>query len=209
MAMDPGVASSPVTTVPTAALVPSDGLPPLEARAPKLAALTALVLCAWLGVLLLSKHESAAYVYLSPTQRTHLLVVHVIGFCVGLGTVFAVDVAALLSLCGVLSLGAVARFSLRVDWLIWIGFALVCVSGAFLQPDFGNGWVVANFFVVLALGLNAVHARAVLDHVRALPRHTGARMLPRSLLARALAGAVLSQALWWTSMAIGWATRLR
>lgn len=187
----------------------ADGLPPLEARAPKLAALTALVFCAWLGVLLLSRHESAAYIYLSPEQRTRYLTVHVVGFCVGLGTVFAVDVAALLALCGVLPLRAAVRFSLRVDWLIWIGFALVCVSGAFLQPDFGNSWVVANFFVVLALGVNAVHARDVLDHVRLLPRDRGARALPRPLLARAVGGAVLSQALWWTSMAIGWATRLR
>lgn len=187
----------------------ADGLRPLEARAPKLAILAALVFCAWLGVVLLSKHEASAYVYLSPAQRSRDLVVHVVGFCLGLGTVFAVDVAALLSLCGVLSVGAVARFSLRVDWLIWIGFVLVCVSGAFLQPDFGNGWVVANFFVVLALGLNAVHARDVLDHVRVLPRSSGARALPRPLLVRAVGSAVLSQALWWTSMAIGWATRLR
>jgi hypothetical protein len=85
----------------------------------------------------------------------------------------------------------------------------VCVSGAYLQPDFGNGWVVANFFVVLALGLNAVHARDVLDHVRARPCTSRISTLPRPVLARAIGGAVLSQALWWTSMAIGYATRLR
>jgi hypothetical protein len=209
-----------MTTEPSAAIAASpaipirgdtgyDGLAPLEARAPKLALLTALVFCAWLGVLLLSRHEGAAHVYLSPAMRTRYLNAHVIGFCLGLGTVFAVDVAALLTLFGAVSVNTAARFSLRVDWLIWIGFALVCVSGAYLQPDFGNGWVVANFFVVLALGLNAVHARAVLDHVRASPRGSGISTLPRSVLARAVGGAVLSQALWWTSMAVGYATRTR
>jgi hypothetical protein len=186
----------------------ADHLSPLEARAPKLAALTALVFCAWLGVLLLSRHENAASVYLSPALRTRYLVAHVCGFCLGLGTVIAVDVAALLALVGAASVGTMARFALRVDWAIWAGFLLVCLSGALLQPDFGNGWVVANFYVVLALGLNGVHARAVLDHVRALPRSAGLRALPRPLLARAAGGALLSQALWWTSMGIGYATRV-
>ena len=107
------------------------------------------------------------------------------------------------------SIGRAARFALYADWLIWLGFVLVCVSGAFLQPDFGNGWVVANFFVVLALGINAVHARDVLDHVRAVPKGARVSTLPRPLLARAATSAVLSQALWWTSMAIGFFTRLR
>jgi len=192
-----------------AAGISADRVAPLEARAPKLAVLTALVVCAWLGVLLLSRHESATYVYLGDSERTRYLTVHVIGFCLGLGTVIAVDAAALLALTGRTSVPAVARFALRADWLIWLGFVLVCVSGAFLQPDFGNAWVVANFFVVLALGLNAVHARDVLDHVRAVPRDAGISALPRPVFVRAVAGAVLSQALWWTSMAIGYATRLR
>lgn len=189
--------------------ISSDRVAPLEARAPKLAVLAALVVCAWLGVLLLSRHESATYVYLSDSERTRYLTVHVIGFCLGLGTVLAVDAAALLALVGRTSVPAVARFALRADWLIWLGFVLVCVSGAFLQPDFGNAWVVANFFVVLALGLNAVHARDVLDHVRAVPRGAGISTLPRLVFVRAVTGAVLSQALWWSSMAIGYATRLR
>ena len=189
--------------------IPSDRVAPLEARAPKLAVLAALVVCAWLGVLLLSRHESATYVYLSDSERTRYLTVHVIGFCIGLGTVIAVDAAALLALIGRVSVPAVARFALRADWLIWLGFVLVCVSGAFLQPDFGNAWVVANFFVVLALGLNAVHARDVLDHVRAVPRGADISTLPRPVFVRAVTSAVLSQALWWSSMAIGYATRLR
>jgi len=196
-----------MTSEPSGAIA-ADHLAPLEARAPKLAALTALVFCAWLGVLLLSLHEGAASVYLSPVARTRYLTAHVAGFCLGLGTVIAVDVAALLALLGVVPVGTVARFSLRVDWAIWAGFLLVCLSGAFLQPDFGNGWVVANFYIVLALGLNGVHARDVLDHLRALPSGVGLRALPRPLLARAAAGALLSQGLWWTSMAIGYATRV-
>jgi hypothetical protein len=182
---------------------------PLEDRAPKLALLAAAVVVVWLGVVLLSKHEGATAVYLSDAARTRYLTIHVVGFCIGLGTVLAVDGAFLASAFGWTSLGRAAHFALFADWLIWLGFVLVCVSGAFLQPDFGNGWVVANFFVVLALGINAVHARDVLDHVRALPNGARVSALPRPLLARAVTSAVLSQALWWTSMAIGYFTRLR
>ena len=184
-------------------------VPPLEARAPKLAILAAAVVLTWLGVVLLSKHEGAATVYLTDAARTRYLTLHVTGFCIGLGTVIAVDVAALASVFGWISINKAARFAIYVDWLIWVGFVLVCVSGAFLQPDFGNGWVVANFFVVLALGLNAVHARDVLTHIRAVPAGARVAALPRPLLTRAVTSAVLSQALWWTSMAIGFFTRLR
>lgn len=159
--------------------------------------------------MLLSKHESAATVYLTEAARTRYLTVHVIGFCLGLGTVLAVDAVFLASAFGWTSISRAARFALYADWLIWLGFVLVCVSGAFLQPDFGNGWVVANFFVVLALGINAVHARDVLDYVRAMPKGARVSTLPRPLLLRAVTSAVLSQALWWSSMAIGYSTRLR
>lgn len=186
-----------------------DRVPPLEARAPKLAILAAVVVCAWLVVVLLSKHEGAAAVYLSEAARTRYLTAHVVGFCVGLSAVLAVDAVALASAFGWTTISRAARFALYADWLIWLGFALVCFSGAFLQPDFGNGWVVANFFVVLALGINAVHARDVLDHVRATPKGARVSTLPRPLLVRAVTSAVLSQALWWTSMAIGFFTRLR
>lgn len=189
--------------------ITTDRVPPLEARAPKLAILAAAVFCAWLGVVLLSRHESTATVYLADGARTRYLTVHVVGFCVGLGTVLAVDGMFLASAFGWTPLGRAARFALYADWLIWAGFLLVCVSGAYLQPDFGNGWVVANFFVVLALGLNAVHARDVLDHVRALPKSARVHALPRALLMRAVASAMLSQTFWWTSMAIGYFTRLR
>jgi hypothetical protein len=186
-----------------------DRVPPLEARAPKLALMAAAVVVVWLGVVLLSKHENAATVFLSDAARTRYLTVHVVGFCLGLGTVLAVDAVALASALGWTTISRAARFALYADWMIWLGFVLVCVSGAFLQPDFGNGWVVANFFVVLALGINAVHARDVLDHVRAVPKGARVRTLPRPLLARAVTSAVLSQALWWASMAIGFFTRLR
>lgn len=197
-ANEPGIGSSA-----------GDRVAPLEARAPKLALLTAAVVCVWLGVVLLSKHEGAANVYLTDAARTRYLTLHVTGFCIGLGTVIAVDAVALASALGWTSIRNAARFALYVDWLIWLGFVLVCVSGAFLQPDFGNGWVVANFFVVLALGLNAVHVRDVLTHIRALPPGARVGALPRPLLVRAVTSAVLSQALWWTSMAIGFFTRLR
>ncbi|HWG22807.1 hypothetical protein [Actinospica sp.] len=192
-----------------AAISATDRVPPLEARAPKLAILAAAVVGTWLAVVLVSKHESAATVYLTDAARTRYLTVHVIGFCIGLGTVLAVDGVFLTSLFGWTSIGRAARFALYADWLIWLGFVLVCLSGAFLQPDFGNGWVVANFFVVLALGVNAVHARDVLDHVRAVPKGARVSTLPRPLLVRAVTSAVLSQSLWWTSMAIGFFTRLR
>ena len=198
-----------MSTEPSAAIPASDRVAPLEARAPKLAVLAAVVVCAWLGVLLVSRHEGAATVYLTDAARTRYLTLHVVGFCLGLGAVLAVDAVALAAAFGWTSIGWAARFALHADWLIWLGFVLVCVSGAFLQPDFGNGWVVANFFVVLALGLNAVHARDVLDHVRVLPDGVRIRTLPRTLVVRAVGGAVLSQALWWTSMAIGYFTRLR
>ena len=198
-----------MSTEPSAAIPASDRVAPLEARAPKLAVLAAVVVCAWLGVLLASRHEGATAVYLTDAARTRYLTLHVVGFCLGLGAVLAVDAVALAAAFGWTSIGRAGRFALRADWLIWLGFVLVCVSGAFLQPDFGNGWVVANFFVVLALGLNAVHARDVLDHVRVLPDGVRIRTLPRTLAARAVGGAVLSQALWWTSMAIGYFTRLR
>jgi hypothetical protein len=204
-----GVAKMVPELVPAAGMAAADRVPPLEARAPKLALLAAAVFCAWLGVVLLSKHEGAATVYLADAARTRYLTVHVVGFCVGLGTVLAVDGVFLASAFGWTSIGRAARFALYADWLIWVGFVLVCVSGAFLQPDFGNGWVAANFFVVLALGVNAVHARDVLDHVRALPKATRVSTLPRALLVRAVTSAVLSQVFWWTSMAIGYATRLR
>jgi len=191
------------------AAIPTDRVAPLEARAPKLAILTAAVVCTWLGVVLLSKHEGAATVYLTEAARTKYLTLHVTGFCIGLGTVIVVDAMALAATLGWTSIGKAARFALYADWLIWLGFVLVCVSGAFLQPDFGNGWVVANFFVVLALGINAVHAHDVLDHIRALPAATRVSTLPRPLLLRGVTSAVLSQALWWTSMAIGFFTRLR
>jgi hypothetical protein len=198
-----------MSTEPSAPIAASDRVAPLEARAPKLAILAAVVVCAWLGVLLVSRHEGPATVYLTDAARARYLTLHVVGFCLGLGAVLAVDAVALAAAFGWTSIGRAARFALRADWLIWLGFVLVCVSGAFLQPDFGNGWVVANFFVVLALGLNAVHARDVLDHVRALPNGVRIRTLPRTLVVRAAGGAVLSQALWWTSMAIGYFTRLR
>lgn len=198
-----------MSTEPSAVIPASDRVAPLEARAPKLAVFAALVVCTWLGVLLLSKHEGAATVYLTDAARTRYLTLHVTGFCLGLGTVLAVDAVALASVLGFTSVARAARFALHADWLIWLGFVLVCVSGAFLQPDFGNGWVVANFFVVLVLGLNAVHARDVLDHVRVLPDGVRISALPRSLVVRAVGGAVLSQVLWWTSMAIGYFTRLR
>ncbi|HTJ68017.1 MAG TPA: hypothetical protein VL551_10840 [Actinospica sp.] len=203
------MSTEPGAAIPSAAISASDRVPPLEARAPKLAVLGAAVFLVWLGVVLLSKHESAATVYLSDAMRTRYLTVHVVGFCIGLGTVLAVDGVFLSSAIGWTSISRAARFALYADWLIWLGFVLVCVSGAFLQPDFGNGWVVTNFFVVLALGVNAVHARDVLDHVRTLPKATRVATLPRPLLARAITTAVLSQALWWTSMAIGFFTRLR
>lgn len=189
--------------------VAGDRVATLEARAPMLALLAAAVVCTWLGVVLLSKHEGATTVYLTDAARTRYLTLHVTGFCIGLGTVIAVDAAALASAFGWIPIRKAARFALYADWLIWLGFVLVCVSGAFLQPDFGNGWVVANFFVVLALGLNAVHARDVLTHIRALPADARIATLPRPLLARAVTSAVLSQALWWSSMAIGFFTRLR
>jgi len=199
--------SAPTTT---AVISPSpDRLAPLEARAPKLAILTAAVVCTWLGVLVLSKHESATTVYLTNAARTQYLTLHVMGFCLGLGTVLAVDAAALTATLGWTSIARAARFALYADWLIWLGFVLVCVSGAFLQPDFGNAWVVTNFFVVLALGLNAVHARDVLTHIRTLPHGAQVSTLPRPLLLRAVTSTVLSQLLWWTSMAIGYYTRLR
>jgi hypothetical protein len=192
-----------------AATSATDRIPPLEARAPRLAILAAAVVGTWLAVVLLSEHESAATVYLTDAARTRYLTVHVVGFCIGLGAVFAVDGVFLTSLFGWTSISRAARFALYADWLIWLGFVLVCLSGAFLQPDFGNGWVVANFFVVLALGINAVHARDVLDHVRAVPKGARVSTLPRPLLVRAVTSAVLSQSLWWTAMAIGFFTRLR
>ncbi|HET9170866.1 MAG TPA: hypothetical protein VFN97_15620 [Actinospica sp.] len=198
-----------MSTEPSASISAADRVPPLENRAPKLAVLAAAVVVVWLGVVLLSKHEGPATVYLSDAARTRYLTVHVVGFCIGLGTVLAVDGVFLASAFGWTSIARAARFALFADSLIWLGFVLVCVSGAYLQPDFGNGWVVANFFVVLALGINAVHARDVLDHVRVLPREARVSTLPRPLLARAVTSAVLSQALWWSSMAIGFFTRLR
>ncbi|MGH8868927.1 MAG: hypothetical protein ACRDYU_13135 [Actinomycetes bacterium] len=141
----------------------------------------------------------AAHLEADPALHTAALFAHLASLVVGLGAVMVVDLVGLLWLLGRRSILDVARVVDLGHLAIWVGLAGLVLSGVLLHPDLSSPLVWLKLFLVLAVGLNGLHAHAI----RQLLHRLAAPTPPRGLVARVLVAGLLSQAGWWGATLVG------
>jgi hypothetical protein len=147
----------------------------------------------WAGALWLSGH-----VHPDRTLTAVALFAHLTGLVAGLGAVLVVEWTGLLWLLGKRRLCDVLQLAHGCHLIIWLGLALLTLSGALLHPDLTALRTQVKLGAVLILALNGVQSVALQRRLAAV---TGSP--PRHLLVWSSGSAALSQTAWWTATVIG------
>lgn len=135
----------------------------------------------------------------NPLLHEIALFVHLACLVISFGAVLTVDWVAGLWMAGRRGLNDVLDVASNVTVPIWLGLAGLVASGVLLDPDPAAPITWIKLFLVLAVGLNGVHALAVHQQMLRLDR----LLLPRRLLVRGSVSAMVSQIGWWGAVVIG------
>ena len=178
-------------------IVPPEPEPvPLVSRAVLLVAAAGAVVAVWGAVLWLSLHVEA-----DATLMSVALFAHLTALVAGFGAVLVVDWVGLLWVLGKRRLVDVVNLAHTCHVVIWLGLALLTLSGALLNPDLTALRTQVKLAVVLLLALNGVQAVALQKRLA-----TVAGPPPRGLLLWSTGSAAISQVGWWTATLIGFLT---
>lgn len=131
------------------------------------------------------------------------IAVHLFGVVVALGPIVLLDWYGLAWVAGLRRLRDCLRVAEAARPLIWLGLAVLLLSGMFLAPDLHSpmAWI-KQFFVLLVLH-NGVAIRPLERRLLALPLDVTNETLPRRLRLRMMGATMTSQAAWWGAFAIG------
>lgn len=145
----------------------------------------------------------AAHVRTDPALHQAALFVHLACLVVGFGAVLAVDWVALMWVWRRRGLSEVLTTAAHLQVPIWLGYAGLVVSGAFLEPDPGASLTLVKLGAVVVIGWNGCLAAWLHRRLSAYRGPVG-----RGVLALSVASASISQAGWWGATLIGFlATR--
>ena len=138
--------------------------------------------------------------------RDVMVSLHIVGLVVGLGCVLLLDWSGLAWMMGLRRLRECLRLAEAARPLIWVGVALLLVSGLFLKPDF-RSWLPWVKMAAVVLVVNNGIVVDALDHqLRQLPSRSTFETLPTAIRKRLMTTATVSQLMWWTAAVIGMVT---
>jgi hypothetical protein len=149
-------------------------------------------------VLILAAVFASTRISASPMVQSMALLGHLISLVVGFGTVLGVDYFGLLWFLRRIPLQAMLRQADRMAPLIWLGLCGLVLTGSLMQPQLSAPLTLIKMTCVASIGVVGVLA---LSTKRAMMRSMPA--VDRSLLLRGLILAATSQALWWSTVVIG------
>jgi hypothetical protein len=133
-----------------------------------------------------------------PLVHSIALFGHLASLVVGFGSVVGVDYFGLLWFLRRIPLDTMLRQADRMSPLIWLGLGGLVVTGAFMEPQLGAPLTLIKMGCVVGVGIVGVLALST--------KRTMMRQMPRvtaSVLIRGLFLAAMSQALWWSTVLIG------
>lgn len=130
---------------------------------------------------------------------------HLLGVVVGLGAVLLVDWHGLVWLSGLRTFRDSLRIGEAAHPLVWMGLALILLTGAFLGPDLTEPTTWVKQVAVLALVNNGVAVRRLGARLSLLrPRILGLAELPGHHRVAMISTLTVSQLGWWTAAVIGY-----
>ena len=133
-----------------------------------------------------------------PLVHSIALFGHLASLVVGFGSVVGVDYFGLLWFLRRIPLDTMLLQADRMSPLIWLGLGGLVVTGAFMEPQLGAPLTLIKMGCVVGVGIVGVLALST--------KRTMMRQMPRvtaSVLIRGLFLAATSQALWWSTVLIG------
>jgi hypothetical protein len=133
-----------------------------------------------------------------PLVHSIALFGHLASLVVGFGSVVGVDYFGLLWFLRRIPLETMLLQADRMSPLIWLGLGGLVVTGAFMEPQLGAPLTLIKMGCVVGVGIVGVLALST--------KRTMMRQMPRvtaSVLIRGLFLAATSQALWWSTVLIG------
>lgn len=152
----------------------------------------AAVTLAWLACLAVSTR-----IEVEPALHEQALFLHLIAIIAGMGAVLTLDWLALRWLLGTLPLRSLLSTAAECHLVIWTGWAVLVLTGAFLEPDLSRTLTQVKVVAVLVAGLNGLAAHAMQRRLE------GAEVVGLRLLLVAGSVATVSQAAWWTAVVVG------
>lgn len=147
---------------------------------------------------------AASQITLGPTARRIAVIAHALSFVVGFGAVLAVMLCGLRVMLGKLTFAEAARTAVVVDPGIWLGFLLMVISGAFLNPDLQSYWVRAKLLLAFIACVNGILALPSMKTLLALPSRGGLEVVPLPLRVQLLTQTSISQLSWWAMVFISY-----
>ncbi|RYZ16955.1 MAG: hypothetical protein EOO70_03220 [Myxococcaceae bacterium] len=147
---------------------------------------------------------ASTVISLDGTARRIAVVLHSLSFVLGFGTVLAVMFCGLRVVLKQLNFLDAARTAVMVDPGIWLGFALMVITSAFLGPNLGSHWLQAKVALALLSCVNGVLALPSMKVLLSLPATGGLEVVPGPLRLQLLTQTTISQVSWWTMVGISY-----
>lgn len=141
----------------------------------------------------------ATHVHPDPVLHTAGLFVHLAGLTLGFGGVLIADYLTALWLLGRSTLAEAMTGVNRMHLPIWLGLAILVVSGCVLEPNLSSPLTQVKMAATAILTVNGLQTTIL---GRRLSNHSVAPLSAPLLLWGAASGAI-SQLCWWTAVAIG------
>jgi hypothetical protein len=147
---------------------------------------------------------ASTVISLDDTARRMAIVLHSLSFVLGFGTVLSVMFCGLRVVLKRLEFTEAAKTAVMVDPGIWLGFALMVITGAFLRPNLGSPWLQAKVALALISCVNGVLALPSMQVLLSLPSTGGLEVVPKPLRVQLLTQTTISQVSWWTMVGISY-----
>jgi len=131
-----------------------------------------------------------------------LLFIHLVSLVMGFGAVMVIDTFGLLWLLKKVKLSFVQQVANTTQPLIWIGWALLVLTGIPLIVMKGgvSGLSIIKIFAVLLLGVNGVYLHII---KKSMDKINDNSVMPSLAKFRITLASFISQAGWWTAIVIG------
>lgn len=141
---------------------------------------------------------------LGSTPKRVLVMLHALSFVLGFGAVLSVMFCGLRVTLGKLTFSEAARTAVTVDPGIWLGFTLMTITGAFLNPDLQSPWVRVKLTLSFLACVNGILALPSMKALLTLPANGGLEIVPRPLRVQLLVQTSISQLTWWAMILISY-----